>query len=416
MDYDFKFDIGDVSNLLGIRRIGNGDGSSFGVECPFCGDKRGKMNFCISKNGTLKNTYHCYNCGSAGNMLGLYAELRGINGDEKGTRFHYAKLEIENRLFGGDKSTYELERQKKKMKKRKEQAKEGVKMTDITVINHTYRMMLDLIPLRKEHQEDLKRRGLSEAQIKKYLFRSTPKDTRSLCRRLIKNGCIIKGVPGFYMNEHGEWDLNFYKGNSGYLCPVFTTDGQVCGFQIRLDNPKGSRKYVWLTSAGKKYGTSSKAPATFIGDIHAKKVIVTEGVLKAVVAYCLFNGKYSFVGTPGISNINSAISAINSLPDVKAVSEAYDMDKLLKPVCKHDCKPEKCQGCSVKNGDECLIKREKQLGILREQDKLQKKVQKAGYTCSSFTWDKGKDGFWDENYKGIDDYALHLRKEREDGR
>ena len=62
--FDFRFDIGDVSDLLGIRRVGNGRGSSFGVECPFCGDKRGKMNFCISRDGEVKNTYHCYNCGS----------------------------------------------------------------------------------------------------------------------------------------------------------------------------------------------------------------------------------------------------------------------------------------------------------------------------------------------------------------
>lgn len=60
--FDFRFDIGDVSDLLGIRRVGNGRGSSFGVECPFCGDKRGKMNFCISRDGEVKNTYHCYNC------------------------------------------------------------------------------------------------------------------------------------------------------------------------------------------------------------------------------------------------------------------------------------------------------------------------------------------------------------------
>ena len=36
------FDIGDVADLLGIRRLGQGD--NFDVVCPYCGDTRGKMN------------------------------------------------------------------------------------------------------------------------------------------------------------------------------------------------------------------------------------------------------------------------------------------------------------------------------------------------------------------------------------
>ena len=41
------FDIGDVADLLGIRRLGQGD--NFDVVCPYCGDTRGKMNFLHSQ-------------------------------------------------------------------------------------------------------------------------------------------------------------------------------------------------------------------------------------------------------------------------------------------------------------------------------------------------------------------------------
>ena len=52
------FTIGDVSDLLSIERLRNGSVSDcdFPVVCPFCGDRRGKMNFCICKDGEIKNT------------------------------------------------------------------------------------------------------------------------------------------------------------------------------------------------------------------------------------------------------------------------------------------------------------------------------------------------------------------------
>lgn len=62
------------------------------------------------------------------------------------------------------------------------------------------------------------------------------------------------------------------------------------------------------------------------------------------------------------------------------------------------------------------VKKEKQAAIMRDQQKCKKRIQDAGYACFSFTWDKGCDGYWNENYKGIDDYVLHLRKGQEDDR
>ncbi|MFQ7876024.1 CHC2 zinc finger domain-containing protein [Enterocloster sp.] len=75
------FNISDVANLLGIKRLT--EGNSFNVVCPFCGDTRGKMNFRIVKDGELANTYHCFKCGAHGNMLTLYADLMGICGVDR---------------------------------------------------------------------------------------------------------------------------------------------------------------------------------------------------------------------------------------------------------------------------------------------------------------------------------------------
>ena len=55
--YDYPFDIMDVAGLLDIR-IRRKGGRSVYADCPFCGDKRGKMNFNLAKN-----VFRCNSCG-----------------------------------------------------------------------------------------------------------------------------------------------------------------------------------------------------------------------------------------------------------------------------------------------------------------------------------------------------------------
>ena len=90
-----SFTIAEVADLLSIRSLSDSYQDEFPVECPFCGDLRGKCSFCIRKNGELKNVYHCYHCGASGNMLTLYAELSGIYGRN---RYKEAYREIKQAL------------------------------------------------------------------------------------------------------------------------------------------------------------------------------------------------------------------------------------------------------------------------------------------------------------------------------
>ena len=63
----FPFGIADVVELMGLtvrRRLP----SSLYLNCPFCGDQRGRLNV-----NTDKNVWHCNRCGAAGGMLALYA-------------------------------------------------------------------------------------------------------------------------------------------------------------------------------------------------------------------------------------------------------------------------------------------------------------------------------------------------------
>lgn len=73
---------------------------------------------------------------------------------------------------------------------------------------------------------------------------------------------------------------------------------------------------------------TSSSPLHFVGEPFAKTVYVTEGLLKADIAYCL-TGR-SFVAVAGVNSLNGLESALRCMAQngTKLVVEAYDMDKL----------------------------------------------------------------------------------------
>lgn len=66
---EFPFGIMEVVNLLNLR-IRRQQANSVYVDCPFCGDRRGRMNV-----NFVKNVWRCNHCDAHGGMLALYAEL-----------------------------------------------------------------------------------------------------------------------------------------------------------------------------------------------------------------------------------------------------------------------------------------------------------------------------------------------------
>ena len=71
--HDFPFGILDVADILRLnirRRLPD----QVYADCPFCSDRRGKMNLNLEKD-----TWRCNYCGRGGGMLGLYAVLNGVD-------------------------------------------------------------------------------------------------------------------------------------------------------------------------------------------------------------------------------------------------------------------------------------------------------------------------------------------------
>ena len=91
--YDFPFGILDVALILCLQqRRPHANGGYY--DCPFCGDKRGKMSI-----NTEIDSWRCNYCGEHGGMLSLYARVKHISTSD-------AYREICDILMNGEYSSY----------------------------------------------------------------------------------------------------------------------------------------------------------------------------------------------------------------------------------------------------------------------------------------------------------------------
>lgn len=383
---DFPFGILDVVELLHLH-IRRRQADSAYTDCPFCGDRRGKMNV-----NFVKNVWRCNYCGEHGGMLNLYARVNNTTNSE-------AYREICDALqagdtswgYGGAESADAYAGVPAREPHAGRQPDMGITQAErasLQEIHQTYSLMLGMLSLNSAHRAHLRseKRGLADEQIDSLGFKSTPPYflCRSLTERLIKQGCRVEGVPGFYLHEGGYWTAKFSSRTAGILIPAIGIDGLIHGMQILLDVPfkdrddppeKAGTKYIWLSSSAKNMGVTSGSPVHFIGNPFARTIYVTEGILKADIAHVLLNR--SFVAVAGANNVAQLgpLFALVAQNGTELIIEAHDMDKY---------------------SNEMIAKGSSKIYLLARQH---------GMECRRLTWNP--------NYKGIDDWQLALRKEKQ---
>lgn len=383
---DFPFGILDVVELLHLH-IRRRQADSAYTDCPFCGDRRGKMNV-----NFVKNVWRCNYCGEHGGMLNLYARVNNTTNSE-------AYREICDALqagdtswgYGGAESADAYAGVPAREPHAGGQPDMGITQAERASpqeIHQTYSLMLGMLSLNSAHRAHLRseKRGLADEQIDSLGFKSTPPYflCRSLTERLIKQGCRVEGVPGFYLHEGGYWTAKFSSRTAGILIPAIGIDGLIHGMQILLDVPfkgrddppeKAGTKYIWLSSSAKNMGVTSGSPVHFIGNPFARTIYVTEGILKADIAHVLLNR--SFVAVAGANNVAQlgSLFALLAQNGTELIIEAHDMDKY---------------------SNEMIAKGSSKIYLLARQH---------GMECRRLTWNP--------NYKGIDDWQLALRKEKQ---
>ena len=371
-----RITLDDIMTLISNEgKIIRTNGRTFQCECPSCHDRRGKFYV------TLGEGYYCQraSCEFHGrDPIKLFMEYfpsldyTEEDGCKNAVKDIYASL-------GGD-VAYQKQEWKEIQKKYAD-----IERKSDEYCSNVYFSFISLLTLRKNHKDDLLRRGFTEEQIKKFLFRSMPKDTKGVANLLITKGYDLEGVPGFYKDEKGVWMCKYAE---GYLCPVF--DGEknlILGFQIRLDNPYDGLKYIWFASKDKIGGVTSGSPSTYLPGKYSKCIIITEGILKATCIYALLGQNVSVVGVPGIKSIKGLKPYLDIIENSSAlIFEAYDMEK------------------EGRSSDE--KEQEKFDSIKDWADKLCKMVEEYKLNYHHLTWDTDANGVWKEKYKGLDDFLL----------
>ncbi|MGV2830561.1 hypothetical protein [Myxosarcina sp. GI1(2024)] len=129
------------------------------------------------------------------------------------------------------------------------------------------RNLLSQLTLKPAHQLELQRRGLTEAQIEAWGF-------KSIERYKVYEG--VEGLAGF--SENGK-----YVGAAGIICLTRNHNNKLTGFQVKADNTSKG-KYVWVryneTTAHLQNG---ELPIT-VAKTSQARIGICEGTLKPVVA------------------------------------------------------------------------------------------------------------------------------------
>ena len=354
--HDFPYTMRDVAALLPLH-IRRRRAISIDVDCPFCGDTKGKLNINFEKQ-----VFNCNRCRTHGGMVELYARFFGVSNTQANAEIFSIVCRHETPRISPNPVVLP-----------KKLPREAVRAEN-SAIDQTFRTLLALLPLADSHRNDLHRRGLNDDQIEQYLYRSVPAfGYRALTGQLLQMGCRLEGVPGFYQNDEKDWTLACSPRRTGYFVPVISVDGLLQGCQIRMDHPgKQGGKYIWLSSAERNGGVTSGSPVHFVGDPAADTVWVTEGPLKATVAHCLSG--HSFLAVAGANQLNNLPDSLALLKrfGCRTVCEAFDMDKLQNP--------------HVASGTAKVLHLAKSMGFDVRQIR------------------------WNPQYKGIDDYLLSKQK------
>ena len=129
-------------------------------------------------------------------------------------------------------------------------------LTDIDARHATYSALLDKLTLSPDHRENLLGRGLTDADIQRLGYKTTPVvGMGQIAKQLRSDGLYLAGVPGFYRDSSDAW--TFIHEKRGILIPVRDSCGRIQGLQIRRDNV-AKRKFRWVSSTEKKDGCKAE--------------------------------------------------------------------------------------------------------------------------------------------------------------
>lgn len=301
------FHMTDVISLIGISVPAQGR-SSFYVQCPCCDDSSRKKHLNINLR---KEVFRCPKCGVSGGIFDLYSLYTGIPRDK-------VRKALAERL--GSPDIVKQPKQKIVVPEVQE-----CPITDVEARHATYTALLSKLSLAEDHMDNLLNRGLTNDDITRLGYKTTPVVGMSaIARQLHSEGYYLSGVPGFYRNDENEW--SFIHESRGILIPVRDVQGRIQGLQIRRDNVT-RRKFRWVSSKDRQDGCGAEGWTHLVGPVR-RLVILTEGPMKADVINALTGA--TVLAVPGVNALTHLELALEELRKLglEEIKTAFDMDML----------------------------------------------------------------------------------------
>ena len=354
--------ITDIIPLIGIPDPPNGR-PVYNISCPCCDDNPRKKHLNINLN---KDVFCCPRCHFSGGVFDLYSHYSGVD------RKHAREVLMEKLGLKDSGPSYEGSNQKQERRTITRPILQEIELplTDIDARHETYAALLGKLSLASDHRENLLSRGLTDEQIRTFGYKTMPVvGFSALAKQLQAEGYYLGGVPGFYHTKEGAW--TFVQERRGILIPARDQDGKIQGLQIRLDKIKKG-KFRWISSIGKQDGCKAEGWTHMIGN-PKPTVLLTEGPLKADVIHYITG--QTVIAVPGVNSLKHLKETLEYLQSqgTTKVMTCFDMDYLKNP--------------HVRDGYYNLA------NILAE----------VGIDYGTY--------LWDPQFKGLDDYVWHCRKQ-----
>lgn len=339
------FHMADILSLLHLPVAPQGK-SSYYIQCPCCDEHPHNRHLNINLK---KEVFRCPRCGISGGIFDLYSLYTGTPRDK-------VRKELVESL-GTPKIVVHPQ------KKAVIEEKPSCPLMDIESRHATYSALLERLSLSADHRENLLGRGLTDTDIKRLGYKTTPiVGMGTLSRQLQSEGYYLGGIPGFFRNDSGNW--TFIQEKRGIMIPVRNEQGLIQGLQIRRDDVK-KRKFRWCSSIGELDGCGAEAWTHLAGPVRPV-ILLIEGPMKADIVNALTG--LTVLAVPGVNALSQLKLSLEilRLQGVEKIMIAFDMDFLVNP--------------HVQKGYQALRNLLEEMGFL--------------YGCYT----------WDPRYKGLDDY------------
>lgn len=238
------------------------------------------------------------------------------------------RQELVNRLGGGESNCSYRANRKKKIQPRPKPAEiPQAPLVGIETRDRVYRALLNKLSLATDHRENLLGRGLTDQEIERLEYRTTPMEGfHALAKALMDEGYNLFGVPGFYRDQDGRWTMAIYL--RGIMIPCRDRLGRIQSIHIRLDKKmKKGGKFLPFSSMDKLDGVGSKNWCHMAGPVQ-ECIYLIEGYMKADIVH-FFTGQ-TVLATPGVTSIQHLETTLKELTrlGVRHVMTCFDMDYL----------------------------------------------------------------------------------------